>query len=725
MTSLKDMNENEQVLKFAPFASTAEASFWTNVADLKLNVLRLDEGPVDVLSTFAPPQKSNQQDMQQQPPRMRWDHTSLTISEQVSARNELIHCRGTIKLLNTVEAMKRLDKEKLVKDIVLPRLIDQALDGDNPELLSCFSCVAYLDLKKHTVLYWFLFPALSPPSAHFTYTKIISLRAFSGDIACDKLASAVIRMRLEASSLQCPPYFLVLNLIDCTHDSSVKCIPLSLANFRQLSQEEKETAIFAFVDPSSMPHNPGWPMRNLLAFVALKIFPGIVNPPSKIKVLAYRPGIIRRITPGILDHLEQDQEVITSLSSSHEDQSLLFTVPVSPDLLHTPDDWKILGWEMNARNKPGPRMVNLSTIFDPVQLASQSVDLNLKLMKWRLLPNLKTDILAHHTKCLLLGAGTLGCNVARTLLGWGVRHITLVDNGRVSYSNPVRQSLFDNNDCLNGGSFKALAAAEALKRIFPGVKSQGIVLSIPMPGHSLGTTPQAVQEAQATVSQLDSLIESHHVIFLLTDTRESRWLPTLMAVSHDKMLINAALGLDSWLVMRHGRGHINEANDHLPQPLGCYFCNDVVAPSDSMKERTMDQQCTVTRPGLAPIASAMAVELMVALLHLPQQHWTLPNTQEVHSDLGSVPHQIRGFLSSYQLMTPTTPRFDSCTACSLNVVQHYKSQGFEFIQKVTDDTSGGMFLEELTGLASLKRCADQTTSAWDVDNDGDAEADDW
>jgi hypothetical protein len=26
---------------------------------------------------------------------------------------------------------------------------------------------------------------------------------------------------------------------------------------------------------------------------------------------------------------------------------------------------------------------------------------------------------------------------------WGVRNITLVDNARVSYSNPVRQSLFE------------------------------------------------------------------------------------------------------------------------------------------------------------------------------------------------------------------------------------------------------------------------------------------
>ncbi len=121
------------------------------------------------------------------------------------------------------------------------------------------------------------------------------------------------------------------------------------------------------------------------------------------------------------------------------------------------------------------------------RLADQAVDLNLKLMRWRIMPSLDLDKIAG-TKCLLLGAGTLGCYVARCLMvradsasyhdradakptaqGWGLRNITFVDSAKVSFSNPVRQPLFEFEDCLNGGKPKAQCAADSLKRIFPGV----------------------------------------------------------------------------------------------------------------------------------------------------------------------------------------------------------------------------------------------------------------
>jgi ubiquitin-like modifier-activating enzyme ATG7 len=49
-----------------------------------------------------------------------------------------------------------------------------------------------------------------------------------------------------------------------------------------------------------------------------------------------------------------------------------------------------------------------------------------------------------------------------------------------------------------------------------------------------------------------------------------------MGKASGKIVMNAALGFDSYVVMRHGAEVVREGQ----QPLGCYFCNDVVAPAD-------------------------------------------------------------------------------------------------------------------------------------------------
>ena len=153
-----------------------------------------------------------------------------------------------------------------------------------------------------------------------------------------------------------------------------------------------------------------------------------------------------------------------------------------------------------------------------------------------------------------------------------MQKITFIDNGSVSFSNPVRQPLFNFNDCIGGGVKKAYRASEALKEIYPGIESQGYVLSVPMAGHPI--TDEAATKSDYEV--LRRLINDHDAIFLLTDTRESRWLPTLMGKACGKIVMNAALGFDTFVVMRHGC----RDNDQPTEELGCYFCNDVVGPVD-------------------------------------------------------------------------------------------------------------------------------------------------
>jgi ubiquitin-like modifier-activating enzyme ATG7 len=406
--------------------------------------------------------------------------------------------------------------------------------------------------------------------------------------------------------------------------------------------------------------------------------------------------------------------------------------------------YRCAGWELNRNGRPGPRSVDLRPLVSPSHLARQANDLNLRLMKWRALPRLDVDMLSG-LKVLILGAGTLGCGVARTLLGWGVRDITFVDSGRVSYSNPVRQSLFVVDDCAGGGKFKATAAAEALSAIAgPDVRARGVVLSIPMPGHAFGGGrgggKDETDAVRSDVKRLHRLVDESDVVFLLTDTRESRWLPTVMALATGTPLVNAALGLDSWLVMRHGPPSSGSNDDDnggggAPERLGCYFCGDVVAPENSTRDRTLDQQCTVTRPGLAPIAASMATELMVAMFHHPMGH-RAPAPGRIDgggsryapvddaagpdsSPLGRLPHQIRGTVATYTMMTPTVPAFASCTACSDRVVEEYRGGGFDFVKSVCCDEDGS-YLEGVSGLAAFRELAAKKLEEcmdWDDDED--------
>ena len=316
--------------------------------------------------------------------------------------------------------------------------------------------------------------------------------------------------------------------------------------------------------------------------------------------------------------------------------------------------------EYNYKNLFKSGTIDLSNILDKKTLMDQAINLNLDLMKWRSWPDLNLSLLSKK-KCLLLGSGTLGCSVARNLMAWGFRNITFIDNGKVSLSNPVRQCLYEYNDC---NKFKAECASKMLKRIYPGMNSSWHNLCIPMPGHPLYDYKD--------LNKIIDLIQEHDICFLLTDTRESRWLPIVLANYYNKALINIALGFDSYLIDHN----LNSNN-------ACYFCNDIVAARDSMKNRTLDQQCSVTRPGLSMIASAMGTEILVS-----------------HLNGKEIPCHIRGSLSNFTSKNMETSKFTNCTACSGNIISEYGNRGIDFISEVCNDSNGDI-LENLSGITKL------------------------
>ncbi|KAI9320180.1 E1-like protein-activating enzyme Gsa7p/Apg7p [Dichotomocladium elegans] len=557
--------------------------------------------------------------------------------------------QGTLLNTNTLEEFKRPDTLKLFRRATekLWQTIQTKEALEHPAMLSEFIMVAFADLKKYKFYYWFGFPALMPQPDpwHLTSQTLFRITDTYDSAEMESLAAA-----FEKAGR--PPFFFI-------HDKTTVC---------SLARGPKDGMLVGFADPSSTEF-PGWPLRNLLALLYhhYRI--------RKIQVLCYRetPG------KGIADSRILNAELPSSSNP------------------------KSVGWERNGQQKLAPRVADLGPLMDPLRQVITAVDLNLKLMRWRVMPELDLEKI-RNTRCLLLGAGTLGCYVARTLVGWGVRTITFVDNGRVSFSNPVRQPLYAFEDCLKGGALKAETAAKNLVQIQPTLNTVGHALSIPMPGHAHLTDKQLEED----IERLTDLFNKHDAVFLLTDSRESRWFPTLLGALANKPVINAALGFDTYLVMRHGSRRANLPKD---RQLGCYFCNDIVAPADSISDRTLDQQCTVTRPGLAAIAGALAVELLVSIL----QH---KDGLEAESDkdgmLGKMPHQIRGFLAQFHTMLIVGQAYEGCTACSEKVMKAYKEDPLKFMKKVLADPE---HLEQVSGIAQLKQDSDAALLDQDWEED--------
>jgi len=173
--------------------------------------------------------------------------------------------------------------------------------------------------------------------------------------------------------------------------------------------------------------------------------------------------------------------------------------------------------------------------------------------------------------------------------------------------------------------------------------------------------------------------------------------------------LTVALGFDSFLVSRQ---------TYLDAPSACYFCNDVTAPADSLAFRTLDQQCTVTRPGLAGLAANVAGELVAALTQ-HSEGFRAPGGSAAGaaaSPLGSVPHQVRGYLAEFRLAPAETEPFARCICCSRPVLERYAQDGLKLVERVTANSAE---LEEISGLAAMKAAVreDEVVNFDDFDDD--------
>ncbi|EFN62705.1 Autophagy-related protein 7 [Camponotus floridanus] len=611
-----------------------DGTFWAKFTELKIDKLKLDEeSKIHLWASF---------DLDEYVDDGLTTHLTLNCTSfnenlDTTSHNSGVACYGYMINTNTYEAFRQINHEEFI-DTMGKCIIDSIIDGtalQEPWRLSIFFMIAYSDLKKYRYFYWVAHPTpFTLPEIRLIKLENIYVEFTKSQL--DKLRKDFLH--LDAKSKNFFAIFVSeddLNIADLS--KGVEYIKLN-TNSRGDPKQEGIKVYFVFYDPWAT-NEPGWPLRNLLCLLLWHCPTYCLT--HNIKVVAIK---------NIFEEGLRDR-VFTLKIKAKDVESI--RKAISEDHL--------VGWETNRHGKMGPNIDILAKFMNPINLSDAAVNLNLKLMKWRLVPKLNLEKI-NSLKCLLLGAGTLGCSVARALVGWGVTIITFVDGSNVSFTNTI---------------------------------ADGVVLDIPMPGHVVGES--MMETTKEAVRKLEKLIADHDVVFLLLDSREARWLPTLLCAKMNKIAINAALGFDSYTVQRHGTRDLD----------------DIVAPNltiqnPSQTDRTLDQQCTVTRPGLSQIAAGLAVELLVAITQHPEgisaRAFMNNDSNDCQANsssiglLGGIPHTIRGSLWNYETKLTVTHRFPSCTACSIPLIKEYDYSRFNF---VLNSCNVPNYLEKLSGLEEI------------------------
>eukprot|EP00927_Polykrikos_kofoidii_P039370 TRINITY_DN33775_c0_g2_i1.p1 TRINITY_DN33775_c0_g2~~TRINITY_DN33775_c0_g2_i1.p1 ORF type:complete len:732 (-),score=125.10 TRINITY_DN33775_c0_g2_i1:136-2331(-) len=720
-------------LLFVQWLVAPDVGFWQELMRRKLDMLRLDDSPIGVHGFYEVPSNVGSSD--------KCFFSACSFDDSPSFPSGASMVRGEINNFNTAEEFRTYLKSEARSEKVAQlaqSLRDDIVSGavlKNPLLLRPFVAVVFADLKKYVFSYTMSFPVLSPATSWPVREMPCGDAAGAASIGFNREQLCEISRQLRDDTSRATDGVFLLTRASA--DEAWRVRPLAdLIEFSS-GGVSKEDVVVAFVDPCLSEGSFGWPLRNVLLAVAH-------HRPDFCYILAFRDMLL--CSRGA--EVPSRSRMLILDSGGEVAKTLLSPTP--------PAQARFAGWSKI-------QSVDLTTFLDKRRMAADAVDLNVKLMKWRLIPELEPGKLKE-MRFLLLGSGTLGCSLARVLMGWGVRKMTFVDSGKVGLSNPVRQSLFTHQDAADSRS-KAQAARQAVLAVMPDADIVAVEMEIPMPGHP----HQSAEVLARSVEQLQKLVGSHDVVCMLTDSRESRWLPSLLVAAsqtasvatpldppqgaevgggkrggYEEMTfpgslpqgrrpegpplgITVALGFDSFLVSRQ---------TYLNVPSACYFCNDLTAPADSLAFRTLDQQCTVTRPGLSSLAAGVAAELVAAL----SQHRdgfaarcclaagcnrggaaSAAGVAPEPSLLGSVPHQVRGYLADFRLAPVETEPSSRCVCCSPGVLGRFSSDGIAFIQRVVKDSAE---LEQVSGLAEMKAAVreDEVLSFDEFDDDGDSSA---
>lgn len=177
------------LLTFTPLSSSLDPSFWASLTQLKIDVLKLDEAPVQATGSYT--RCSHVKDRQSgetvaisSPASFSGSDLAAKDEAKQSNTSERVVINGSLRNFNTVEDFKKADKQAILNEqaALLWSKITKSQAHLEAHDLNPFLVLTFADLKKYKYYYWFCFPAfISNPAWDLSSEGFQSLQQVYGN----------------------------------------------------------------------------------------------------------------------------------------------------------------------------------------------------------------------------------------------------------------------------------------------------------------------------------------------------------------------------------------------------------------------------------------------------------------------------------------------------------------------------------------------------------------
>ncbi|TFY73078.1 hypothetical protein EWM64_g10934, partial [Hericium alpestre] len=243
------------VVHFVPFSSLVQPTLWHELTRLKLEVLRLSDETVPLTATYSAGRTIKDRNTGQE----------VALGCMITAGGDgfdkdhalppqAVAAYGVLKNYNTIDEFKNADKKALLNQVA-DEIWESITTKRDTSALTRFLVITYADLKKYKYYYWFAFPAL--------VAQPLWEIADEWKLASEAFSEAQLSSIHDQFNAQPRAFFLVR---PAQTGTGVDLAPVEdyTSFFANISPEARTVA---FLDPSPDAQVPGWPLRNLLAYL--------------------------------------------------------------------------------------------------------------------------------------------------------------------------------------------------------------------------------------------------------------------------------------------------------------------------------------------------------------------------------------------------------------------------------------------------------------------------